>query len=571
MNPHSFRPAAVVALLLVQAVHAGDITPAMNRPAAARGGMLVLPLNGCGRTEWPDSIALQRTDGGRPIDGVIGWVASAVPSVERSWTRSDEQLDIRPIARAPSGAPPEQTGTVVLMANMPIDVSGPLQLGSGTVDPAWLELVDPLPFVDRPQLHISANAQQEQPDPIAPSEWFRWWLLAEAAGLQPPAPTGDEVSQRFALHRGQLWRAGLDRVERVSPGVANELRERLTAVCSETQGKLEVRIAAWIAKSDDLSALLSLLVDRSRSEEQVMDGALTWLRAQPPLMCWVEGDDGSSVRVVAANPTSEEAIVMLSWMESPAMPPLAMRVPAHGIGRQTMERPPELMPDLITRSASPISGTLLLQWKEWKRRLPVGAGLVTPRPPGLGVGLLLPSLSLADAQRGRVTAPPQEWRSTASLRRRFGVWEIFAECLRPRETELDELEVLVGETSRGIARIRVREQGEPIVEGLGELPKPTIHRSTFADRWRCVIELPAEWCERADANSASREPGMSSVLLLGVARSPGGSGTRQCAGLSVPPFTPIPLLALDPSGWWSATQAAPPQDKTADTSVPPVR
>ena len=548
------KSARIVVLLLASlgmaiTARAQGIEPAVRQPVAVRGGVLAVPLQAASGTRWPDTLVLQRTDGGEPITGVLAWIGAAEPSVARAWTQADEQLDVRPVSRA------EQGGVVLLLARMPADVRAALRLNGQPIEPAWMELATPEPDAGRAHLAPSASPGMDRPDPSAPAEWFRWWLLADATGTRPPPPPGDEVSRLFALHRAQLWQAGLDRVERLSPGVANEIRERLTAVSVETQRSVIAGVAAWIAEADSLSTLLGILVDATRSDQQVVETALTWLRAQSPLTCWIESDDGASVRVVALNASGEEAVVRLAWLESPAMPALALRVPAHGIGRQSVDRPPELMPDVFTRNASPLRGTLLLQWNDWKRRIAVGPARFTPRPPGFPLGVLLPSMRLADAQRGAVVAPPEAWRTTASLRKRFGRWEVFAECLRPAATELDELEVMVGQGSR-IARIRVRERGDPVIDGAGELPSPVITRGSFADRWRCVIELPESWCGAASPAPVKGAKRVAATpLRLGVARSPGGVGTRQSAVLAVPPWAAVPVLSLDPSAWWSGAPA----------------
>jgi hypothetical protein len=166
-------------------------------------------------------------------------------------------------------------------------------------------------------------------------------------------------------------------------------------------------------------------------------------------------------------------------------------------------------------------------------------------------------LSLAEAQRQRIAPPPAEWCTTASLRRRFGIWEVFAECLRPSPSELDELEVVVGDATRGLVRIRVRELGEPIVQGPPGIESPKVTRGSFADRWRCVIEVPGSWLAAPPAREARLQASTASTLLLGVARSPGGAGTRQTGALAVPGWMPMPVLSLDPRGWWSASDAAP--------------
>lgn len=543
----------IVALLVACAgatrqASAQGIVCALRQPVVVRGGVLAVPLKAPDGTRWPDTIALERTDGGQSIDGVVAWVGAGEPSVARAWTQADEQLDVRPVARAGSG------GVVLLLAELPTDLHAPLRLGGETIEPTWMELATPTPDATRAPMPPSDTPATDRPDPAAAADWFRWWLLADSMDARPPQPAGDQPTRLFALHRGQLWQAGLDRVERRSPGVAQEIRERLTALSTERRGAVQARVAAWIAEADSLNTLLGVLVDASRTDDQVVETALTWLRAQSPLTCWIESDDGASVRIVALNAGAEDAVVQLTWMESPAMPPLALRVPAHGIGRQSVDRPPELMPDLLTRTGSPLPGTLLLQWNDWKRRVLIGPARFTPRPPGFPLGVLLPSMRLADAQRSGLPPVPEPWRTTASLRKRFGRWEIFAECLRPSPTELDELEVLVGQGDR-VARVRVREQGDPTIEGAESLPPPVISRGSFADRWRCVIELPEAWCVDGTAKGQSSERLPAAPLRLGVARSPGGIGTRQTSVLALPPWAPVPVLSLDPSAWWSAAKA----------------
>ncbi|MEY4827057.1 MAG: hypothetical protein RLZZ288_608, partial [Planctomycetota bacterium] len=203
--------AGIAALLLACAclacpARAGGIVPLVRQPTAARGGVLAVPLQAAPGTRWPDTLSLQRTDGGQAIECVVAWIGEAEPSVERAWTQADESLDVRPASRAQEG------GAVLLLAKVPADVRGPLRLDGESIEPTWLELATPEPDAGRAMLAPSATPGMDQPDPTAPAEWFRWWLLADASGTRPPAPTGDTASQLFALHRAQLWQAGLDRV-----------------------------------------------------------------------------------------------------------------------------------------------------------------------------------------------------------------------------------------------------------------------------------------------------------------------------------------------------------------------
>lgn len=551
--------AALVALALALVPHARaeGIRPAEARPAAAIGGVLGMQLIADGPVQWPARLSLQREDGGKSVEGVVAWVAAAAPTLERAWTTADERLDIRPVERAPAGQPAEATGAIVLLVPMPVDCRANLRLGDHRIEPNWLPLAQPTPDPRLPAMPGSGAEGLDRPDPAAASEWFRWWLIADELRARPPEPHGDRVAQLFAMHRAQLWQAGLDRIERASPGVARELRERLTATSTETRGSATVRLAAWMARADDLAFLLGTMLDPARTDDQVMQAVLTRLRAEPPVSCWVEADSGGTLRVAIANAQPQPMRVRASWVESPFAKPVQIDLPGGGISRHAIERPNELLPDPLSRSNAPLGGTLVLQGDAWSLKLAVGPAQIVPRPPGHSLGLLRPALSLAEAQRQRIAPPPAEWCTTASLRKRFGTWEVFAECLRPAASELDELEVVVGEATRGLVRIRVHEQGEPIVQGPPGIDVPKVTRGSFADRWRCVIEIPSSWLDASVASDARIRPPASSTMLLGVARSPGGAGTRQTGALAVPSWMPMPVSSLDPRGWWDSSTFAP--------------
>lgn len=537
--------------LLVSSTAWAQVQVAQTQPVAARGGVLVVPLV-VDAARWPETIRLDPDDGSPAIDAAVAWIGAAPPGVERSWTMSDERLDVRHAVSVPADAAVRDAGSAFAVAIMPRGFAGTLRFEGTTISPRWLPLAETEPDPSRPPLPISPTAGRDQPDPSAPNEWFRWWLMADAIGARPPAPAGDALERLLALHAAQLWQAGLERVERVSPGVARELTSRLVAVCADPSGGGS-GTAAWIACAEDQRTLLGLLLDGSRSDSQVMESALSWVRALPPVTVWIESDDGRSIRLVALNPGDEEAILRLSWVDAEGMPPLPLRVPPRGVGRQTMERPPALLPDLATTQASPRAGALQMDWGGWSQRMTVPPSLAMPRPPGLPMGLLRPPMSLADAQRGRIMPPPEAFATTGSVRRSDGAWEIFAECLRPRSSELDELVILVGAEGGSLGRILTREQGEPSFEGFPPGVAPVVERGSFRDRWRCVVRMPVGW--------PGVSPGGPARMMVGVARSPGGAGTRQCAGPAVPSWTPAPLVLLDLSAWWSVGDRLPAADR----------
>jgi hypothetical protein len=522
-------------------VASAQISVAMEHPAAVRGGVLAIPLQRQSASDaWPARLEIQPSGGGPVFDGVVAWIGAKQIPLSRTWTQSQEQLDIRPIANAPTETDPEKSGAVVLLAKSPRDISGALRVANSNVDPTWLELAEVEP--DPAKLPLSLQAPYALPDPTAPSEWFRWWLLADQADRKPPPPAGDEIQRLFALHRAQLWQAGIERMERQSPGVAAEIRERLTAVCVETgANKPDSARASWIANADSLAALLSNLISADRTDEQAMQSSLTLIRGISPVTIWPEADDGRGIRFAACNASPEEIVVQFAWVEAPSLASLAMLLPANGVAHITIDRPAELLHDPITGEPSPTVGSLLLTWQGNSIRLSVAPEKNILRPPGYSFGLFLPTLSLADAQTGKIQPVPAAWSTTASVRRKFGHWEIFAECLRQDVRLEDELDFRIGDSDRQMARIRVGEAGVRNVDSTSSGAAPEVRTDSFVDRWRCVVEIPEEWLP-ADANGRP--------LVIGISRFTNGPESRQTAIAAATPWSVgPPLILLEASKW----------------------
>lgn len=523
------------------AVASAQISVAMEHPAAVRGGVLAIPLQRQSASDaWPARLQIQPSGGGPVFEGVVAWIGAKQIPLSRTWTQSQEQLDIRPIANAPTETDPEKSGAVVLLAKSPRDISGALRVANSNVDPTWLELAEVEP--DPAKLPLNLQATYALPDPTAPSEWFRWWLLADQADRNPPPPAGDEIQRLFALHRAQLWQAGIERMERQSPGVAAEIRERLTAVCVETgMNKPDSARASWIANADSLAALLSNLISADRTDEQAMQSSLTFIRGISPVTIWPEADDGRGIRFAACNASPEEIVVQFAWVEAPSLASLAMLLPANGVAHITIDRPAELLHDPITGEPSPTVGSLLLTWQGNSIRLSVAPEKNILRPPGYSFGLFLPTLSLADAQTGKIQPVPAAWSTTASVRRKFGHWEIFAECLRQEVRLEDELDFRIGDSDRQMARIRVGEAGVRNVDSTSSGAAPEVRTDSFVDRWRCVVEIPEEWLP-ADANGRP--------LVIGISRFTNGPESRQTAIAAATPWSVgPPLILLEASKW----------------------
>ena len=518
-----------------------QISAAVDHPAAARGGVMAIPLHQQSANEpWPSHLTVQRIDGAPAFEGVIAWIGAKAPPTERTWTQAQEQLDIRPIAMAPRDINPELSGTVVLLAKTPRDIGGALAVGISKVEPAWLELAEVEP--DTAKLPLNCSETYALPDPIAPAEWFRWWLIADRLDRNPPPAVGDETQRLFALHRAQLWQAGIERIERQSPGVAAEIRERLTAVCVESEAAQSMKPkASWIANAGVLADILSNLIATDGNDEKAMQRSLSLIQSISPVTFWPEADDGRAIHFAACNASPEEIVIQFAWVEAPNLPPLAMRLPPYGISRIAIDRPAELMLDPLTSEQSPTVGSLLLTWPKNSTRINVAPAQSVIRPPGFSLGLFLPTLSLADAQTGKIQPVPSSWSTTASIRRKFGHWEIFAECLRKETRIEDELDITIGDSNRPMGRIRVGEAGLRKVDLPSGASAPEIRTDSFADRWRCVVEIPEEWLP---ANANGRP------FVIGISRITNGPSSRQTAIAAAAPWQiGPPLLQLEASKW----------------------
>jgi len=518
-----------------------QISAAVDHPAAARGGVMAIPLHQQSANEpWPSHLTVQRIDGASAFEGVIAWIGAKAAPTERTWTQAQEQLDIRPIAMAPRDINPELSGTVVLLAKTPRDIDGALAVGISKVEPAWLELAEVEP--DTAKLPLNCSETYALPDPIAPAEWFRWWLIADQRDRNPPPAVGDETQRLFALHRAQLWQAGIERIERQSPGVAAEIRERLTAVCVESEAAQSMKPkASWIANAGVLADILSNLIATDGNDEKAMQRSLSLIQSISPVTFWPEADDGRAIHFAACNASPEEIVIQFAWLEAPNLPPLAMRFPPYGISRIAIDRPAELMPDPLTSEQSPTVGSLLLTWPNNSTRINVAPAQSVIRPPGFSLGLFLPTLSLADAQTGKIQPVPSSCSTTASIRRKFGHWEIFAECLRKETRSEDELDITIGDSNRPMGRIRVGEAGVRKVDLPSGASAPEVRTDSFADRWRCVIEIPEEWLP---ANAKGRP------FVIGVSRFTNGPSSRQTAIAAAAPWQiGPPLLQLEASKW----------------------
>ncbi len=501
-------------------------------PIAAKGGVALLPLAAPAPPPdaWPETIpvecvweseAADRT----VVDGVLGWLVPTPPRVGSRWNDSAEPFTV-------SLVPPEAGGGMpLLLVELPPGFAGTLELNGERIEPRWL---DPPPTLRRPVDRVPSGSPDARPDAEHPLEWYRWAILADRLGIQPPSPPGDRAGRLAARHFAEIWRCAIARIESQSLGVAAELRERLTEIGSEVEEGAPPRdIAMWIADPRALRALLSIMLDASIDDRAAMQGALAWLRAEPPVTMWLEASLGDRAVIGLANPGVDLAVVRCRWLDGDPVP-VAIPVPPRTAMRFVIDRP-------VAAAAAADGGVLVVEHAGMEKRLDFGPAPIPVRPPALPLGELRLPLTLAGAQIGEAPLPPPERRAIAELRRRAGRWELFIECFRPSDAQEDRLVLRIGPAGSETGRLDIRE-GKATDAGPA-----SVSQASYADRWRCRIELPDAWLAEGFVGDRAPATGIGLARRLELAD---GRSEISMLGASRPAWrTDPPTIVVDLSSW----------------------
>lgn len=519
-----------------------------SEPIAARGGVVLLPMAAPTPppSAWPKTIPVRCMP--KPgsadfevVDGVLGWLVPSPSRVGSRWTDSAEPFTVR-------DEPPDAGGGVpLLLVEMPPGFAGTLALNGDRIAPRWL---DPPPPPRRPVDRIPSGSPDARPDGEHPLEWYRWAILADRLGIEPPAPPGDRAGRLAARHFAEVWRSAIARIESQSAGVAAELRERLTEVGSEVEEGVPPRdIAMWIADPRALRALLSIMLDSSIDDRAAMQGTLAWLRAEPPVTGWLEASLGERAVIGLANPGFDLAVVRCRWLDGDPVP-VAIPVPPRTAMRFVIDRP-------VALAAAADGGVLVVEHGGIERRLDFGPAPIPVQPPGLPLGELRLPLTLAGAQIGEAPLPPPPRRASAELRRRGGRWELFIECFRPPDAREDRLVLRIGPAGSETARLDIVE-GRPTAAG-----NATVSQASYPDRWRCRIELPDAWLAEGFVGDRAPATGIGLARRLELAD---GRSEVSLLGPSRPPWrSEPPTIVVDLSAW----PASPERSTPLATEAPP--
>jgi hypothetical protein len=530
--------AASVALLCACVADA-EVRPAVSSALCVPGGVAAIPLERTPGTDWPARVPVKI--GALQSQATVIWVGPAADDGHRSWTRSAEQVRAVPIAEMPASPAPETIGGVCAMIELPASGEGALEVAGAPVVAQWLTAPVRL-RPDSPVLAVPATIADDRPDPGTPVEYWRWSLVAAHQGARIGEPRGDAADRLWARHVESLWLSGLARVRAVSRGIHDELVEVLAGVAEDPDHGRTV--AAWVARPVELQALLTILVDRDRDDRDAAQAALTWVRSRWTCTVWVEEDSGDRVRLAVANPTSGEHVLRLSWSGSAGQsPPVAVVAAPRRVTRAWIDRPP------LAPSADPYvtdrARAEALDASDGAARLRIGVGAreYPVHPPGLGFGTFVPPLSLADAQAMSIAPPPAAWRTSASLRRREGKWELFVEAFRAPDApdpKSDEVVVRIGDAASPNQVLRVTADGS-LEMRVGADDGVSAGFMAWSDRWRARVELPESWLPT---------PGAAQPLMLSVERTSGAGHPRQTAGLPRPAWVPGAASILTDLGGW---------------------
>ena len=487
-----------------------DIATTVVNPIAVRGGVLLLPLvRRSAEVAWPITIELTMGDG-RSLSGKVVRIVARDGS-HAKWTAP---------ARVVGTGPPEGDGEIALLAPLPTDGDDSLHLGTQEVDAIWM---DPLAPPSGPPREEPDLGESDTPDSSAPNEHFRAVLQAHRFGMQPPAPHAEGTDGLYARAIAGLWSAAIARLAEQDPVLAELVVSDLVGRARGSDAMAALSLAAWETSDTELSQLLRVLLEPRVAGIVLVESARAWIEGRSPLAIWVEHDEGEALVVAVANPRSAAVTLQLRWPDrndalfEGEIPPesiefvrverprwvdndgpiideaLAVAMEERGLGRliPPANRLGASAPRSAVESEARAPRILLAESDTTSQPIMVGSGRIAVRPPGVGLGTLIPSANLAAIRGGALRGPPVEWSTNVGLRKRPTGWELILECRVPEGAAPTIDEVTVTVDAGFLHTVRVSSSGQIIAgnESVEDGGRVARHR----DRWRARVPLPDEW------------------------------------------------------------------------------
>lgn len=503
---------------------------------------MLLPLTGEPGTKWPEQMSVL-TESGAAVTGSVAFLIIRRDEREPFWTQANPFYDAVP----PSALAAELTAAAapVLLIALPENSGDTLRLGDQVLRPRWVGPFRRRTEPQEPTAHGAGSASSraaqdpgatsspgsfDTPDPVAPREMFRWDMLAGRDGVRLPSPPEEERSRLLGEHYVGLWRAAMSRLGDVDSEVESQLCDLM---CGSARGFLadgrDLSIAAWRQRDDEADILLSMILDFERSDEDVVRSVQAWMGACEGVVCWIESrlDDGALI--AAANPTRAALTVSCGWAGSTELAPQQHTIGPRELRFIRLPTPADLRPTDPAEIAVTQGGR--------QSNMLVQPAVTIAHPPGVPFGILQNPLRLIDVQTGASSIPAPASRTTASLRRRPGGWEIFVECLRDPSATEDLVRIELGQEPRLV--VELTDEGISGVQPDG-VSRPSVFSWKGSDRWRARIEIPREVFPHAGSNGQFFQISVDRIL----------DGVRQTAFRAVGPWTSnAPSATIDLSSW----------------------
>lgn len=489
-------------------------------PMAIRESVLLLPLGASTPGDhWPSTLTLTLSDK-TPIQGQVIWIQADESFTSREWTDNPRRLLIREVFSSDNstGLDVSSPEGPYLVARLPHDGGGPINLGQQVLSPQWMDTPLGMKWRDETLPTLPGRGAADLPDLDSPLEYWRWMILARKLIVNAPEGDFSPPEQLVAEHYAALWLVGMDRLRDADPGLANSCENLLTRICMDRQRP----IAAWIAEPRMLGSLLSVLLDPNKTPELMIEEVALWANQHDPLIIWTEGEFPDYVRLGMINTSYQQTIARFTWIHTNDIPSAVPIEPGRlmhvRVERATTFDPDDGSPDQSrNQTANDQTQILMIEANNRQYQMPFNPPVIRAMPPGVQFPPFSMPLILGDLQARRQASVPEHHATLAHLRRREGHWEMFFECRRPNPQVLgksvlienlntlssyeevrgiEAITLLIGpEAVEGGPRIAltIPEQGVYRLFAGGEQGMLQVHRRSYDDRWYCRIVIPDQW------------------------------------------------------------------------------
>lgn len=271
-----------------------------------------------------------------------------------------------------------------------------------------------------PLLDWTEDAGPSLPDGDSPGEAFRRQLLGGTGVERSTFLRQDSLLRTLARSNTGRWLAGLALVDRVSPGVRDEVTATLTRRCLD--GLYE--FAAWPVNPSRLAELEYRLLEMSSRTGPQLDtnramSVLAWAEEHPEIVAWIESDHGDMIRVAIANLDDLDHAMDASFGPRILAAPTRIEATAGRVTRLLIPRP---------------DSNAAARWIDIRDdndrnvRLPIGLSTVPVTPPGITMPMAFDHWQLDGWLVNRPERAAASRQARATIQQGERGWELFIEC-----------------------------------------------------------------------------------------------------------------------------------------------